>query len=75
MRSRVALDMHDAIILEVAHAEWTEALDLASAIMCSVTPEALNQRTDPPIQWVARPDLAENRLKWGAEQPHPALSL
>jgi hypothetical protein len=33
MRSRVALDMHDALILEVAHEEWDKALQLASHIM------------------------------------------
>jgi len=74
MRSRVALDMHDALILEVAHDEWTEALDLAGQIMTSITPEALNQQTDPAIRWRAEPDLAENRKKWGAGQWHPEPS-
>jgi DNA polymerase I-like protein with 3'-5' exonuclease and polymerase domains len=71
MRSRVALDIHDALILEVAHEEWNEALQLASQIMVSVTPEALNNRTTPPIRWVAQPNLVENRRKWGAQQWHP----
>lgn len=71
MRSRVALDMHDALILEVAHDEWAAALDLASGIMAHITPEALMQRTHPPIRWVAQPDLVENSHKWGAEQPLP----
>ena len=71
LRSRVALDMHDALILEIAHAEWDEALGLASAIMTSVTPDALNQRTTPPIRWRAEPNLKENRKKWGAQQWHP----
>jgi len=74
MRSRVALDMHDAIILEVAHDEWTEALDLASQIMAQITPEALHQRTTPPVQWRAAPNLAENQKKWGAYQWHPPLA-
>src|SRR5690606_23233623 len=38
MRSRVALDMHDALILEVAHDEWDEAISLASTVMTTVTP-------------------------------------
>ncbi len=71
MRSRVALDMHDALILEVAHDEWDEALALASDIMAHVTPEVLMERTAPPIRWVAEPNLEENRHKWGAEQHHP----
>jgi len=71
MRSRVALDMHDALILEVAHEEWDEALALASQIMSNVTPEALNNRTTPPIHWRANPDLEENKKKWGALQWHP----
>jgi DNA polymerase I-like protein with 3'-5' exonuclease and polymerase domains len=71
MRSRVALDIHDALILEVAHDEWDEALRLASAIMSSITPDAFNNRTNPPIRWIARPNLAENPHKWGAEQWHP----
>jgi len=70
MRSRVALDMHDALILEIAHDEWDAALTLASGIMCSITSDDLNRRTNPPIQWVARPDLVENAKKWGAGQPH-----
>jgi DNA polymerase I-like protein with 3'-5' exonuclease and polymerase domains len=71
MRSRVALDMHDALILEVAHDEWREALDIASALMSSVTPESMMNRTTPPIRWQALPNLNENRHKWGAEQWHP----
>jgi DNA polymerase I len=70
-RSRVALDMHDALILEVAHEEWQEALRVASEIMAAVTPETLNQRTNPPIRWRAEPNLKANREKWGAFQWHP----
>ncbi|MBK8019968.1 MAG: hypothetical protein IPK19_00760 [Chloroflexi bacterium] len=70
MRSRVALDMHDALILEVAHDEWDAALALAGDIMAHITPEAMSQRTHPPIRWVAQPNLDENRHKWGAEQWH-----
>lgn len=71
MRSRVALDMHDALILEVAHEEWDAALELASQVMSNVTPQALHQRTKPPIRWVAQPKLEENRRKWGCQQWHP----
>jgi DNA polymerase I-like protein with 3'-5' exonuclease and polymerase domains len=71
MRSRVALDMHDAIILEVAHDEWDRALRSAVEVMQTVTPEALRMRTTPPVQWRAKPDLVENRKKWGALQRHP----
>jgi hypothetical protein len=70
-RSRVALDVHDALILEIAHSEWDQAITLASEIMSSVTPEPLNQRTTPPLQWRARPNLEENQKKWGALQWHP----
>ena len=68
MRSRVALDMHDALILEVAHDEWDEALQLAADIMTHITPEHLSQQTNPPVRWVAEPNLEENENKWGAEQ-------
>jgi DNA polymerase-1 len=71
MRSRVALDMHDALILEVAHDEWQPALDLASEIMSHIAPDDLTQRTNPPIQWTAQPDLKENAHKWGAQQWQP----
>lgn len=70
MRSRVALDMHDALILEVAHDEWDDAIDLASQIMRTSTPDDLNNRTDPPIRWHAKPNLTENQRKWGATQWH-----
>ncbi len=71
LRSRVALDLHDALILEVAHAEWDEVLQLGSQIMASITPDEMNRRTTPPIRWRAEPKLAENRKKWGAFQWHP----
>jgi DNA polymerase I-like protein with 3'-5' exonuclease and polymerase domains len=71
MRSRVALDMHDALILEVAHDEWDEALRLASHVMTTITPDNLINRTKPPIRWTAKPNLKENPHKWGAEQWHP----
>ena len=71
MRSRAALDMHDALILEIAHDEWDEALTLASQIMTTITPDEGNQRTTPPIRWRAAPKLDENRKKWGARQVHP----
>ena len=71
MRSRVALDMHDALILEVAHDEWDEALRLASQSMTTITPDKLVQRTTPAIRWVAEPNVKENPHKWGAEQWHP----
>jgi DNA polymerase I-like protein with 3'-5' exonuclease and polymerase domains len=71
MRSRAALDMHDALILEVAHDEWDKALELASQIMSNIAPDEFTQRTSPPIRWVAQPDLNENQRKWGAEQWHP----
>jgi DNA polymerase-1 len=71
LRSRVALDMHDALILEVAHDEWDEALHIASEIMMNITPPELNNRTTPPIQWRAKPNPEENPKKWGAQQWHP----
>jgi DNA polymerase family A/3'-5' exonuclease len=71
MRSRVALDMHDALILEIAHEEWDDALALASEMMSSVTPPEMHERTKTDIRWVAQPDLAENGLKWGYGQLQP----
>lgn len=71
LRSRVALDMHDALILEIAHDEWEEALHLASDIMSNIAPQQLTQSTNPPIEWIAQPNIEENRHKWGAEQWHP----
>ncbi len=67
----MVLDIHDALVLEVAHHEWDEALSLASGIMSTVTPPELIQRTNPPIRWRAQPNLTENRRKWGALQWHP----
>ncbi|MEP7290451.1 MAG: DNA polymerase [Chloroflexota bacterium] len=72
MRSRVALDMHDALILEIAHDEWDDALQLAVQMMTTITPEEKNHRTVPPIRWRAQPNPEENQKKWGACQWHPA---
>lgn len=74
MRSRVALDMHDALILEVAHDEWDDALQMATQVMTGITPEERNNRTKPPIRWRAEPKLSENRRKWGEHQWHPGDS-
>jgi hypothetical protein len=63
--------MHDALIVEVAHEEWDAAIKLASQVMSGVTPAELHQRTTPPVRWIARPHLDENRKKWGYGQWHP----
>jgi DNA polymerase I-like protein with 3'-5' exonuclease and polymerase domains len=68
LRSRIALDMHDAIILSVHNREVDEVLSLASSIMESVMPPEFNERTNPPIRWIAQPKLEENKLKWGKLQ-------
>jgi hypothetical protein len=39
---------------------------LASGIMSAIAPEALTQRTNPSIRFVAQPDMEENQRKWGA---------
>lgn len=70
MRSRVALDIHDALILEVAHEEWDRALEIASHTMRTIVPEELRNRTTPPIEWRAVPNLEENSKKWGSGQWH-----
>lgn len=71
MKSRIALDIHDALIVEVAHDEWDAALDLASVVMRATIPDRLRQRTNPPVSWIARPNLEENKKKWGKGQYHP----
>ena len=73
MRSRVALDIHDAIIIEVAHEEWNTALELAADRMRNIVPLELRQRTSPTIEWLAKPDFVQNQQKWGKGQFHPGL--
>jgi len=70
-RSYVAIDMHDALILNVFHSEWDRVIAIASSIMESVMPADLNHRTNPPVKWIAQPDLDENAHKWGLGQFHP----
>jgi DNA polymerase-1 len=71
MRSRVALDIHDAFVLEVAHPEWDTAIALASQMMEQIVPAPLIHRTQPPAPWRAQPKLEENRHKWGYGQWYP----
>jgi hypothetical protein len=71
MKSYIAIDVHDSIILAVKHEEWDTAIPLASQIMSSVVPEELNARTNPKIQWIAEPDFEGNAKKWGRNQWHP----
>lgn len=65
MQSRVALDMHDAVVISVKHSEWGEAIAIASTIMQAVMPDELNARTDPAVRWIAQPDFDDNAHKWG----------
>lgn len=74
MQSWVTLDMHDALVLNVAHAEWDSALAIASEVMEKILPQKFNERTTPNIVWTAQPDLAENTKKWGKFQLHPELN-
>lgn len=71
MRSRVALDMHDALIVSIDHREWEKAIAIVSRHMESIIPEAYNERTTPKMVWIAKPDLKANAHKWGEGQAHP----
>jgi hypothetical protein len=71
LRSYISHDMHDALVISVHHSEWDTAIQIVSGVMESVIPAELNQRTEPPIQWIARPNLQENAGKWGRNQHHP----
>ncbi len=73
MKSRIALDMHDAIVMSVPCAEVEAACAIASHIMETIIPDELNQRTSPAIKWTAKADLTENAKKWGKFQTCPAL--
>ena len=74
LHSRVALDIHDAIVIEVAHEEWETALNLAAQTMRAIVPAEWRQRTSPAVGWLARPNLEENQKKWGKGQFHPESS-
>lgn len=74
LRSYIAHDMHDALILSVHRDEWESAIGIASYVMETVIPSEYNARTTPPIQWIARPDYAQNAAKWGRFQWHPSDS-
>ena len=71
LRSYIAIDVHDSIILAVKHGEWNTAIPLASQIMSTVIPDELNERTTPKIRWQAEPDFESNAKKWGYLQYHP----
>jgi DNA polymerase I-like protein with 3'-5' exonuclease and polymerase domains len=83
LKSRIVLDMHDALIISVKHSEWEQVNDLVPRIMAGVMPEKNNKRTDPPIQWKAEQAIEkdkatgerywENSRKWGMGQYHPPL--
>jgi len=73
LQSRTAIDMHDAIILDVYLPEAAQALAIAQNVMEHIIPDALNQRTDPPIRWIAEPNVEENSHKWGKCQSVPEL--
>jgi DNA polymerase I-like protein with 3'-5' exonuclease and polymerase domains len=68
LKSRIALDEHDALIFNIYRDELSKALSIAQKIMESVIPEQMNCRTAPPIRWIACGDLKENASKWGKYQ-------
>lgn len=72
LQSRIALDEHDALILSIHHSEWESALGIATYFMETVIPAEYNERTEPPIRWIARPDMPQNAAKWGKLQYHPS---
>ena len=74
-KSRVALEIHDSLIISVHHSEWQQALDIASEIMENIVPDDLNNRTTPPIKWEAKPDFEGNAKKWGYLQYHPTPAV
>jgi hypothetical protein len=71
MKSYIASEVHDSLILAVHHSEWDQAIFIAKMMMESVIPDDLNNRTTPPIQWIAEPDFEGNAKKWGKGQHHP----
>jgi hypothetical protein len=71
MYSQVLQDMHDALIFDVAHEEWDDALRLEGIIMSSIAPADITERTNPAIRWGAQRDFEENQDKWGSQQRHP----
>ncbi len=75
-RSRIAHDMHDAIIVEVWPDEKETALEIASQIMSSVMPAELNRRTKPTVQWIAEPSKPdENNRKWNANNGYTTARM
>lgn len=54
----------ESLIRVVAHDEWNRAFDLASETMRTIVPDALCCWITPPVEWIARPNLEQNRRKW-----------
>jgi DNA polymerase I-like protein with 3'-5' exonuclease and polymerase domains len=73
LKSRVAIDIHDSLVLSVLHSETKAVLDLVQNIMEHILPEKFNKRTNPAIVWKAEPDLESNAKKWGYRQTIPTM--
>lgn len=71
-KSYPSMDMHDAIIMNIALDEYAPVSAMVSEIMEGVLPDdPYNNRTTPKMEWIADCDLKKNAEKWGKFQAHP----
>lgn len=66
--SRIAIDMHDALVLSVKYSEAAEVIPAVRYAMCNIMPDEQNNRTNPPAQWRADFSTNKNAGKWGLGQ-------
>lgn len=72
-RSRIALQVHDSIIVSLHKDDYPTAVQEIIEIMGSVIPDDFNNRTIPACRWLVTLDNRENSRKWGYRVGHDYL--
>jgi DNA polymerase I-like protein with 3'-5' exonuclease and polymerase domains len=63
--SRIAMQVHDSLVMQMKIEEYHEIIDSILEIMSNVIPEKFNLRTNPKIKWLVDADHKDNKNKWG----------
>lgn len=64
-RSRIALQVHDSIIVSLHRDDYPNAVQEMIEIMATIIPDDFNNRTTPACRWLVTLDNRENAGKWG----------
>lgn len=72
-RSRIVLQVHDSIIVNLHIDDYPHAVQEMIDIMATTVPDDFNNRTVPACRWLSTLDNYANAKKWGYRHNHDYL--